>query len=87
MIYTQFLNRHGGILADVTVTRLGEERFRVITGAATVDGDRGWLELCRRPEDGPVEIRDCSDELAVIGIWGPAVEGRPRFVHGRCGVE
>ncbi len=72
VIYTQFLNRHGGIVADVTVTRLGEERFRVITGAATVDGDRGWLELCRRPEDGAVEIRDCSDELAVIGIWGPA---------------
>ena len=72
VIYTQFLNRHGGIVADVTVTRLGEERFRVITGAATVDGDRGWLELCRRPEDGAVEIRDRSDELAVIGIWGPA---------------
>ena len=71
VIYTQFLNRHGGIVADVTVTRLGEERFRVITGAATVDGDRGWLELCRRPDDGAVEIRDCSDELAVIGIWGP----------------
>jgi glycine cleavage system aminomethyltransferase T/glycine/D-amino acid oxidase-like deaminating enzyme len=72
VIYTQFLNRHGGIVADVTVTRLGEERFRVITGAATVDGDRGWLELCRLPEDGAVEIRDRSDELAVIGIWGPA---------------
>jgi glycine cleavage system aminomethyltransferase T len=71
VIYTQFLNRRGGILADVTVTRLGEQRFRVITGAATVDGDRGWLELARRPQDGPVEIRDCSDELAVIGIWGP----------------
>ncbi len=72
VIYTQFLNRHGGIVADVTVTRLGEERFRVITGAATIDGDRGWLELCRRDQDGAVEIRDRSDELVVIGIWGPA---------------
>jgi glycine cleavage system aminomethyltransferase T/glycine/D-amino acid oxidase-like deaminating enzyme len=72
VIYTQFLNNRGGIVADAPVTRLGEERFRVITGAATVDGDRGWLELCRRPRDEPVELRDCSDELAVIGIWGPA---------------
>ena len=80
VIYTQFLNRHGGIVADVTVTRLGEERFRVITGAATVDGDRGWLELSRRSEDGAVEIRDCSDELAVIGIWGP----RARAVLAAC---
>ena len=72
VIYTQFLNRRGGIVADVTVTRLEQQLFRVITGAAAVDGDRGWLELCRRPQDGSVEIRDCTDELAVIGIWGPA---------------
>jgi glycine cleavage system aminomethyltransferase T/glycine/D-amino acid oxidase-like deaminating enzyme len=71
VVYTQFLNRHGGIVADVTVTRLGEQRFRVVTGAGTVDADRGWLELNRRPGDDPVEIRDRSDELAMIGIWGP----------------
>jgi glycine cleavage system aminomethyltransferase T/glycine/D-amino acid oxidase-like deaminating enzyme len=69
--YTQFLSRHGGIVGDVTVTRLAEQRFRVITGAGTVDADRGWLELNRRAADGPVEIRDRSHELAVIGIWGP----------------
>ncbi len=80
VIYTQFLNRRGGILADVTVTRLAERRFRVITGAATVDADRGWLELNRDPRDGAVEIRDRSDELAVIGIWGP----RARDVVARC---
>ena len=80
VIYTQFLNRRGGIVADVTVTRLAEQRFRVITGAATVDGDRGWLELSRRPQDAPAEIRDCSDEFAVIGIWGP----HARFVLAAC---
>jgi glycine cleavage system aminomethyltransferase T/glycine/D-amino acid oxidase-like deaminating enzyme len=80
VIYTQFLNARGGIVADVTVTRLGEQSFRVITGAGTVDSDRGWLELGRRPADGPVEIRDCSDELAVIGIWGPS----SRSLVGAC---
>jgi glycine cleavage system aminomethyltransferase T/glycine/D-amino acid oxidase-like deaminating enzyme len=80
VIYTQFLNRRGGIVADVTVTRMEQQKFRVITGAATVDGDRGWLELCQRPQDGPVEIRDCSDELAVIGLWGPL----SRAVLGAC---
>jgi glycine cleavage system aminomethyltransferase T/glycine/D-amino acid oxidase-like deaminating enzyme len=80
VIYTQFLNRHGGIVADVTVTRLGEQSFRVITGAGTVDGDRGWLELTRAADDGPVEIRDRSDELAVIGLWGP----RARDVLAAC---
>ena len=68
VVYTQFLNSDGGIVADLTVTRLDEDRFRLVTGAAAVDSDRGWLEL---HADGNVEIRDVSDELAVIGIWGP----------------
>ena len=68
VVYTQFLNGNGGIVADLTVTRLGEDRFRLVTGAAAVDSDRGWLEL---HADGGVEIRDVSDELAVIGLWGP----------------
>jgi glycine cleavage system aminomethyltransferase T/glycine/D-amino acid oxidase-like deaminating enzyme len=80
VIYTQFLNRRGGIVADVTVTRLAEERFRVVTGAGTVDADRGWLELNRRADADAVEIRDLSAELAVIGIWGP----RAREVLERC---
>jgi glycine cleavage system aminomethyltransferase T/glycine/D-amino acid oxidase-like deaminating enzyme len=72
VVYTQFLNRHGGIVADVTVTRIAQDRFRVITGAATVDTDRGWLELNRRPDDDDdLQITDISDDHAVIGIWGP----------------
>ena len=71
VVYTQFLNRRGGIVSDVTVTRLEEERFRVVTGAGAIDSDLGWLRLTRRPEDGAVEIRDETDELAVLGIWGP----------------
>jgi glycine cleavage system aminomethyltransferase T/glycine/D-amino acid oxidase-like deaminating enzyme len=71
VVYTQFLNRHGGIVADVTVTRIEEDRFRVITGAATVDADRGWLELNRERQDDRATISDVSDDLAVIGIWGP----------------
>ena len=48
VVYTQFLNERGGIVADVTVTRLAEERFRVVTGAAAVDSDLGWLRLHQR---------------------------------------
>ena len=47
VVYTQFLDGDGGIVADLTVTRLGEERFRVVTGAAAVDSDLGWLALAR----------------------------------------
>jgi 4-methylaminobutanoate oxidase (formaldehyde-forming) len=76
VVYTQFLNQRGGIVADVTVTRLEPDRFRVITGAATVDTDRGWLELNARGRADRAprapRIDDVSDDYAVIGIWGPA---------------
>jgi 4-methylaminobutanoate oxidase (formaldehyde-forming) len=71
-VYTQFLDARGGIVADVTVTRLGEDRFRVITGSATVDADLGWLRMHAPVDDGAVDLRETSEDLAVIGLWGPA---------------
>jgi 4-methylaminobutanoate oxidase (formaldehyde-forming) len=71
VIYTQFLNQRGGIVADLTVTRLAEERFRVVTGAGAIDSDLGWLRLNMREQDGVVKLHDESDQHAVIGIWGP----------------
>ena len=70
VVYTQWCDRRGGIVADVTVTRLDAERFRVVTGAGVVDSDLGWLRLHRRDGEA-VSLRECSDELAVIGMWGP----------------
>ena len=79
VVYTQWCDRRGGIVADVTVTRLGDDRFRVVTGAGVVDSDIGWLRLNRR--DGErVSLREASDELAVIGLWGP----RARDVLAAC---
>jgi glycine cleavage system aminomethyltransferase T/glycine/D-amino acid oxidase-like deaminating enzyme len=80
VVYTQFLNGRGGIVADVTVTRLGERRFRVITGAGVVESDMGWLQLHRRGEEGEVTIYEVTEQLAVIGIWGP----RARAVVAAC---
>jgi 4-methylaminobutanoate oxidase (formaldehyde-forming) len=70
VVYTQFLDPRGGVAADVTVARLAEERFRVVTGSATVDADLGWLR--DHVADGEdVTLREVSEELAVIGLWGP----------------
>jgi 4-methylaminobutanoate oxidase (formaldehyde-forming) len=69
VVYTQLLDGRGRIVGDVTVVRLAEDRFRVVTGAGAVDSDRGFLEL------SGVRVRDVTDELAVIGLWGPAVRG------------
>lgn len=71
VVYTQMLDQGGGIIGDVTITRLDQDRFRVVSGAAAVDADLGWLRL-NLEESGPsVRLGEVSDELAVIGIWGP----------------
>ena len=69
VIYTQLLERRGTIAADVTITRLGPEHFRLVSGAGYVNSDMGWLAMQVRDED--VRLRESSDELSVIGMWGP----------------
>jgi 4-methylaminobutanoate oxidase (formaldehyde-forming) len=72
VVYTQFLEKDGGMAADVTVTRLADDRFRVVTGAGYVNSDLGWLRMQLHDGDAPVEIRETTDELSVIGLWGPS---------------
>jgi glycine cleavage system aminomethyltransferase T/glycine/D-amino acid oxidase-like deaminating enzyme len=71
VVYTQFLEQSGGIAADVTITRLAEDAFRVVTGAGYVSSDLGWLRLQVRDGDPPVSLRESTEDLSVIGMWGP----------------
>lgn len=70
VVYSQWLDRRGGMVADVTVVRIGGDRFRVVTGAAYAVSDLGWLRL--HVHDGEaVDLEDGSDGLACLGLWGP----------------
>ncbi len=68
--YTQFLNPRGGIESDVTVTRLKDDDFRIISGTSFVSNDLGWIRL-HLPDDGSVEIEDETENLCCLGLWGP----------------
>jgi 4-methylaminobutanoate oxidase (formaldehyde-forming) len=70
IIYTQCLNKRGGIECDFTVTRLAEDRFFIITGTAFGQHDLSWLSL-NMPEDGSVAIEDVSSSYVCLGLWGP----------------
>ena len=73
VVYSQLLDRGGGIVGDVTIVRLDDDRFRVVAGAGAIDGDLGWLRgISLRDELADVSLRDTSEELAVIALWGPA---------------
>ncbi|MGH2407638.1 MAG: FAD-dependent oxidoreductase [Candidatus Limnocylindrales bacterium] len=71
VVYSQMLDERGGMLADVTVTRLAEERFRVVTGAGYLGGDLGWLRANVGDDEAPVSLRDESEDWACLGLWGP----------------
>ncbi len=71
VVYTPWCDERGGMVADVTVSRLAPDHFRVVTGAGFVAADRAWLVWQRASEDGVVQIRDASADDATIGLWGP----------------
>ncbi|MCP4208775.1 MAG: FAD-dependent oxidoreductase [Shimia sp.] len=69
IVYTQFLNRRGGIEADVTVTRLTETSYLVVTPAATRLADQTWME--RHKGTFNVVITDVTPGEGVLAIMGP----------------
>ena len=68
--YTAILNEQGGIKCDLTVTRLGVDRFLVITGGLFGVHDLAWLRS-HMPDDGSVHIADLTSSRCCIGLWGP----------------
>jgi 4-methylaminobutanoate oxidase (formaldehyde-forming) len=68
--YTQMLNERGGIECDFTVTRLAEDRFRIVTGTAFGQHDLAWIRQ-HAPRNGSVHVADVTSALACLGVWGP----------------
>ncbi|MAM25400.1 MAG: FAD-dependent oxidoreductase [Rhodobacteraceae bacterium] len=69
IVYTQFLNPRGGIEADVTVTRLSETAYLVVTPAATRLADETWMR--RHIGDFNVVITDVTAGEGVLAVMGP----------------
>ncbi len=68
--YTQMLNTRGGIECDLTVTRLADERFQIVTGTAFGIHDLSWIRS-QMPGDGSVYVNDITSSRCCIGVWGP----------------
>src|SRR5207244_4040321 len=77
--YTQMLNPRGGVECDFTVTRLADERFRIVTGTAFGQHDRAWI-ASQAPSDGSVVVDDVTSRSACLGAWGPGARGVRRSV-------
>ena len=69
-VYTPLLNPAGGILADLTIMRLGQDRFRVVTGGGMGMRDKK-LFTDQLPGDGSAQLHDATTQWTTIGLWGP----------------
>ncbi|PWR00698.1 GcvT family protein [Leucothrix pacifica] len=68
--YTQWLNERGGIEADLTVTRIAEDQFLIVSGVETQTRDMDWLKK-NIPADARAYASDVTSAYAVITLMGP----------------
>ena len=69
-VYTGLLNERGGYEADVTVTRLTQEEYLLVTGSASVIRDRAWIRR-HIDDEHRVGVVDVTGAYAVFGVMGP----------------
>ena len=70
VVYTSLLDQRGGFKADLTIMRLGPQRFRVVTGGATGMMDKKWF-ADHLPPDGTAALADLTSAWTTLGLWGP----------------
>jgi 4-methylaminobutanoate oxidase (formaldehyde-forming) len=70
VVYTQLLNQRGGIEADLTVTRLAEDTYFIVTAGVTEIRDFDWITR-HIPENSNVVLTNVTSSYAMLGIMGP----------------
>ncbi|HZP72032.1 MAG TPA: FAD-dependent oxidoreductase [Gaiellaceae bacterium] len=70
VVYTPVLSPSGTFKSDLTVMRLGDEQFRVVTGGAHGMADLKWY-ADHVPADGSAQVTDLTSSLTTLGLWGP----------------
>jgi glycine cleavage system aminomethyltransferase T/glycine/D-amino acid oxidase-like deaminating enzyme len=70
VVYTSLLDQNGGFKADLTIMRLGDRFFRVVTGGLDGPRDRKWFED-HLPADRSAALDDVTSAWCTLGLWGP----------------
>ncbi len=94
VVYTPILTPSGGFVADLTIMRLDDQVFRVVTGGAYGMSDLKWFSD-HLPADGSAQIHDLTSSWCTLGLWGPRARdilagvcsddvSHQGFAFGRC---
>jgi glycine cleavage system aminomethyltransferase T/glycine/D-amino acid oxidase-like deaminating enzyme len=68
VVYTPVLSPYGGFKSDLTIMRLGDEHFRVVTGGAAGMADKKWFRGQLLPR---AQLADVTSAMTTVGLWGP----------------
>ena len=70
VIYTQLLNKRGGIESDLTVTRIDHDAFYLVTGTGFITHDFHWIDR-HLPKGMNANLTDETENWAVLSLMGP----------------
>lgn len=70
VVYTQFLNKYGGVEADLTITRLADDRYLVVTAAFTATHVHAWITE-NIAQDAFCLVTDITGAYAMLNVQGP----------------
>ena len=70
IVYTAMLNARGGIESDLTVTRIAEDAFFIVSGAAQAVRDFDWIQR-HLPAGGHATLTDVTALWSVLSVMGP----------------
>jgi 4-methylaminobutanoate oxidase (formaldehyde-forming) len=83
IVYTQWLNERGGIEADLTITRLADQEFMVVTSAVCQTRDLAWLRRHIAASAGAhCTVTDVTAGVAMLGVMGPLARELLQGVSG-----
>ena len=70
VVYTQMLNERGGIEGDITVTKMAENKFFIVTAGATTTRDFDWITR-HTPDEAHAVLTDVTWSYTMLGVMGP----------------
>ncbi|MDH3379711.1 MAG: FAD-dependent oxidoreductase, partial [Gammaproteobacteria bacterium] len=83
-MYTQFCNSRGGIEADLTITRIAEDRFYLVTGSGNGIRDMEWVRRKGKAKGDRFSVEEVTSKFGVLLVTGP---NAPALLQSLCGEE
>lgn len=70
--YSCFPNKEGGIVDDLIVYKMGEEKYLLVVNASNIEKDWNWI--AENNKDFGADMKNISDDIALLAVQGPKAD-------------